>query len=168
MRTGNVLFSAVHFFVCVILLALGGSLVAVAKIDHLKILISSVVFEKASTLANAGYLVLAGAGILFFCLSLMHRGRSYSFKMKNNKVSMGKSLIQNYVEAYWKTLFPDTKLIPEVLIYHRNKIEVFAQLPDLKEEEQTQLLEKIENELGELFAEKLGYEKDFQLTISER
>ena len=40
MRTGNVLFSAVHFFIVLVILGIGGFFIALAKIPHVRFIFS--------------------------------------------------------------------------------------------------------------------------------
>jgi hypothetical protein len=165
MRTGNILFSAVHFFVVLAILAIGGFFIALAKIPHVQFLISELFSENPSLFLPIGIFTMVLGGILMIGLYAMNRKRYYRVRMKFDKADVDEAVIHKYVEKYWQEIFPGQKFTTGVLLYPNRKIEVIAEIPDMPEEEQIELLEKVEIELGGIFARNLKYDRDFDLTV---
>lgn len=165
MRTGNVLFSAVHLFVIFVILAIGVCFIALAKIPHVKFLISDLLSEKPEVCFSLGIFVLVLGCILLVGLYAMNRKRYYQVSMKGNKTKIDEAIIQKYVENYWQRIFPGQKFSAGVLLHPNRKIEIMAEIPNMPEEEQIELLEKVETELGGILAGNLKYDKEFELTV---
>lgn len=166
MRTGNVLFSAVHFFVFLLILSVGGFLIALSKMLSLRFLLSQCISDHYSLFLPIGIALMAFAGILFAGLYAMNRKRYYTVKMQCHKTGIDEALIQKYVEKYWKEKFPHHALSIGVILLPHQKIEVVAEIPPNSEEEQIEILAGVEKELGGIFAQQLGFKKDFTMTLS--
>lgn len=89
----------------------------------------------------------------------------YRIKSKSMHVAIDSSLIQNYLNTYWTELFPQHK-IPNEISLKNNQIHISANLPHLPLTDQKILLQKIEKELGQLFGNILGYNREFYLSLS--
>lgn len=93
----------------------------------------------------------------------MYKGRYFKIKMGASKVLVEESIISDYIKGYWKQIFPNEPANLEVIIHPKQTIEIVTHLTvDYSPE----LFSKIETELGLLLARKLGYTKDFLLTIT--
>lgn len=85
--------------------------------------------------------------------------------MSCNKTIIEEAVIEDYVKRYFSELFPLQEVLSEIIIKGPQNLEVVAHFPDMTEKEKEDLLQRIQNELGVLLARKLGYEKDFFLTL---
>lgn len=85
--------------------------------------------------------------------------------MKGAKVVIEEAIIKEYVEGYWKEIFHIERPDLKVIIHPTQRLEIVTKLPKAGDPEE--VLKRIENELGVLLARKLGYEKEFTLTIHE-
>ena len=86
--------------------------------------------------------------------------------MGTSKTLIDESIIREYVDSYWRTLFPKHNCKIDIVIHGANDLELITELPPTTEN-QEQLLTRIQNELGVILARMLGYEKEFTLTITE-
>lgn len=93
------------------------------------------------------------------------RRQYFHLKVQNQPVSVDSTLIQNYLKIYLNELFPE-KEIPFQVQVKKNKISVTIDLPYIQEEQQSALLDRIANELKELFSTFLGYKEHFYLSAS--
>jgi hypothetical protein len=165
MRTGNVLFSAVHFFVVLTVMALGGVCVAVAKIPLVQASLSYFISTHPEVFFPIGIAAFVLSVILLVGLYAMNRKQYLQVVMQSRNTSVDESLIGKYVSKYWQGLFPDYNYTAKVLVHPNQKIEVIAEIPQMEEDEQIELLERVEGELGSLFAKHLGYDREFNLTV---
>ena len=93
------------------------------------------------------------------------RRQYFHIKVQGQPVSVDSALIQSYVKTYLDDLFPG-KEIPFQLKLKKNKISVIVDLPAIDESQQSALLDRISDELRELFTSFLGYKHHFHLSAS--
>lgn len=93
------------------------------------------------------------------------RQRYYHLKSDQNPIIVDESIIEFYVNSYWKQLFPDRE-IPSRLTLQKNKISVTADLPYLPSDQQKPLLNRIKNDLDDTFTKLLGHRPEFSLFAS--
>lgn len=114
---------------------------------------------------------LAGLFFLFsfLCFALSFRWtrpRYYLFKMGGkNRASLSETALSSTLQIYWKRAFPEENISFQVQVFHQ-KIEVWATLPFTEQGKQKALLEKIEEELSEVFADLLNYRDEFTLVAN--
>ncbi len=97
---------------------------------------------------------------------LLNKKKYLTFKMNGSRILIDEAIIQDYLKQYWKETFPHYEIHSEVVFHYPQKLEIIAQLPKMEEEEKQHLLLRMQNELSVLLARKLGYEKEFFLTIN--
>ncbi len=161
MRLGNLLFSVVHLFVVVFVFSIGALLLGASYSMAFRISFVETVLEQPLL-----FTLLGGACTLlgFFLLIgfyAMHRRRYLTFEMNTNKTRIDESIVKDYVADYWNSQFK--RKVLDVVFHPKQKLEVIADLPDVEET----TLKRVEDELSVLLARRLGYERDFQLTIIE-
>jgi len=161
MRTGNLLFSAVQFIFVSMVLSLGAFLIGLANAPQLRSAIASLFLEKSNLFTLLGSVFLVIGFLLLIGFYSMQRGKYLRVEMKDRKMQVDIGVVKDYVASYWKTLYPDQDTHTEVWIYPDQKIELSFQIPNLPFEEQQVVLEKIEKDLGDLLAKKLGYDREF-------
>jgi hypothetical protein len=91
--------------------------------------------------------------------------RYYEIKAPCKPISVDEAVIQDYLNAYWRDLFPQT-VVPNQLTIKKNRIHLAADLPHIPLAEQKILLEKIKLDLSELFNSTFGYKDNFYLSLS--
>jgi len=165
MRTGHVLFSAVHFFVVLFLIAFGGCLLALPFAESVKMQLIHLIYYKANLLMWIGAAIVSFSSILFVFLYLLNR-RCF-LKLQTEKVSclIDEKVALDYVIHYWKEHFPDEET-PDVVVHHGKTLEVIARAPKTWEENAQKHLAMLEHQLGDELSFHLGYQQTFHLTLS--
>lgn len=108
--------------------------------------------------------ILVGAGIIFY-LSASLKKRYMKIKSSSNKAFyLEDTLFQDYMNAYWKEMFPQQE-IPSQVTIKKNKVMVTADLPYIPELEQKTLISRIEQDLKELFQNVLGYHQEYTISL---
>ncbi len=107
---------------------------------------------------------LIGATILLQVFFHMQK-RHYSIRSKNNSIYISEEIFQEYLNSYWKQLFPKNE-IPNEIALKKNKVHISAELPFMPIHQQKAILQRIENDLSELFNRLIGYRKEYVLSIS--
>lgn len=87
----------------------------------------------------------------------------YHIRSDNNAIIVDEAVIQQYLNAYWKELFPDSD-IPSRLTLKNNKIHIIVDFPYLPIGQQQLILERIKQDLRSKFADLLGYHNEFYLS----
>lgn len=112
-------------------------------------------------------------GFVFICVGLAiviyiilgTRRSYYRLKGGTQSVHIDEAVVQDYLDTYWKQLFPKTS-IPTRLQIKKNKIHLIADLPFIPHAEQKKVLERIKTDLTEIFGSFLGYREPFYFTAS--
>ncbi len=112
-----------------------------------------------------GISMLAIGVVTALNIMLGMRRHYFHIKVQGKPVSVDSALIHSYVKTYLEDLFPG-KEIPFQLQIKKNKISVTVDLPAIEENQQSALLDRISDELRELFTSFLGYKHHFHLSAS--
>jgi hypothetical protein len=165
----NALLSAVHLMVAFFVLCVGALFVAVSLLPHVRYILTDFLFSpKVTTLFYIGIAILVLGFLLFFGLYFLGRKRYFQIQMQCAKLDVDEQIIREYVSSYWKNLFSDCSKKVDVIVHSGRRLEIISEIPQLcQEEPREELLARIQNELGILLARRLGYEKEFILTLSE-
>lgn len=105
-----------------------------------------------------GCLLVAGALI-------QNRRHYYHVRMGDRTVQVDESVIEGYLDEYWRTLFPESQVTNRIRI-KREKIYITSDLPHLPFRQQKELLGRIDTDLSEIFSRVLDYRKEFWFTAS--
>jgi len=166
MRTENVLFSAIHFFVVFFVLLVGAFSLALSKLVTLRNLLMESLLARQSFFFVFGYVLLGVGMALLIGLFVLNGKRYYQIKMLPHRMSVDLPMIQDYLEEHWKRRFPHEKILFNVFYTPLKKIELIVEVPDsLSSEEQNELIQRAEKEIGSFFADKLGYVRAFNLIV---
>jgi hypothetical protein len=107
-------------------------------------------------------------GIAIAAYILINAKRKYyHIRSGNNAIKVDETIIQQYLDAYWKELFPGND-IPSRLTLKNNKIYITADFPNFPLAQQQLILERVKHDLRNTFAEMLGYHDEFYLSSSFR
>jgi len=122
---------------------------------------------------NPSFLVILSLSslVLAICLILgmykVAKKNFFQLSLKCPSVTIEEAIIKDYVDQYWKEIFPSSRIKSLVVLHSKHKLEIIANIPDLPFEERNDLFQRIQNELGVILARKMGYEKEFLLTITD-
>jgi hypothetical protein len=112
-----------------------------------------------------GTLLFLLAGFLLVILLQGEGRRAYRIEGNLGHIYLHEGVVTGYIERYWKAEFPEREIVSQVRI-RGDRIEIRADLPRVAEDEQQQIIKKVERDLAELFKETLGYKKEYLLAIS--
>jgi hypothetical protein len=110
------------------------------------------------------------AGIVIGLAMAIHvllnaRRQCYHLRSGNKSVTIDETVVKQYVDLYWKQLFPNND-IPNRLAIKNNIIYIHADFPYLPIEQQRPLLERVRQDLKSRFKKSMGYTEDFHLYAS--
>ena len=170
MRIESALLSLIHLFSLIFFIGTGCMALSAAVSSPLRGQVEGLIrwaegLLEPKTLAIIGVLFLSYGVILFVLLLLGYRKSFLRVSLKGPKVLIDRSIIQEYVSNYFKTLLPNETPPLEIIFHPKQKLEILTKLPESTDKEV--LLKRIENELGVLLARKLGYKEEFILTLHE-
>lgn len=169
MRLGNLLFSAIHLFVVFFIFILGVMSLLVPFSPGLRFSMTYLLAEQSSIFLWIGSFSVSLGTLFFIGLWRLNKKRYLQIKMQHNQTIIEEAIIKEYVQSYWKEMFPSIEPAFDIVIHPHQKLELITQnFPSLEEEQKESLFERVQSELGVLLARHLGYEKDFFLTISEK
>lgn len=117
----------------------------------------------AISLFGFAFLTIGTVMVMNFLLGMQRK--YYEFKIGQHSVNVDEELVNSYLQIYFKELFPSQE-VPCRLIIKQNRFHITADLPCVPSSQRSILLEKIKNDLNELFSNQLGYESDFYLSTS--
>lgn len=117
----------------------------------------------AISLFGFGFLIIGVFMLISLWLSL--KKKYYYIRVDSQAIAVDESIIQYYLEEYWKQLYP-AREIPSRLIVKRNKIKIIADLPYAPPEERKASIARIQNDLRDLLQRILGYSHNFVISLS--
>lgn len=155
----------VAFFI----LSLGALFVAISSYPHVRFILTSFLHSpKVDNLFYIGVTTLGLGVLLVIGLYFLGRKKTFQVQMQCLKTDIDKEIIREYVSVYWKGIFTGSHRKVDVALHPGGRLEIISEIPKFsQEEEREEMLFKIQNELGAVLARRLGYEKEFILTLSE-
>ncbi|MBI3211132.1 MAG: hypothetical protein HYZ47_00375 [Simkania negevensis] len=162
----HALFSALHLVVVFFFLFLGIFFIALPNAYGFRFHMSDLLLKNPEVFKKIGWFIFGGGVLLFFTFYFLNRKSYLELRMGTSKAMIEKPIVREYVGKYWQELFPGKKIPFDVRIHRKNRLEIIATFPD--EEEGEELLQRVEKELSLLLKERLGYDKLFYLTLTER
>ncbi len=109
-------------------------------------------------------LILIGLSIII-PVTLNARHNYYHLRTGPRSVKIDESIIQSYLDSYWRQLFPHSE-VPHRFTLKRNKIHLTADLPYIPADEQKELLLQIKEELEGMLRTFLGVQQPLSLSAS--
>ncbi|MFQ5730149.1 MAG: hypothetical protein ACE5GN_07295 [Waddliaceae bacterium] len=153
--------------VAIFFILLGIIFIMVPWLPAIRSHIISLLINNSVALSLFGIVSFTIGSAIAMNVILSARHRYYRIRSGANAVAVDETLIQQYLDSYWAKLFPNYD-VPSRLILKNNRIHMVVNLPYLPLSEQKPLLERVESDLSEGFANVLGYNKEFYLTASFR
>ena len=117
----------------------------------------------AISLFGLAFLTIGIVLVVNIILSTKHH--YYEFKVGNHPVRVDEELIQKYLQVYFDEIFPAQE-VPCQLTIKQNLIHVTADLPYVPALQRNVLVEKIQQDLKDLFSNQLGYNSNYYLSAS--
>ncbi len=165
MRKGKLLFSAVQFIFALLVILLGLFFVGLPEAPLLRYRLSLFFSNPTTSFAGVGYLILACGIFLLIGFCVMYKGRYYQLKMGSNRSSVDPAVIQQMVSRYCNQLFQGQDSGVQIRISSDEKLEIIFESLSVPLEEQEALFQKMEQGLSDLLYSKLGYRKEFLISV---
>ncbi|MCP5490895.1 MAG: hypothetical protein H7A42_07275 [Chlamydiales bacterium] len=167
MRSGNILFSAVHFFVILLILSLGGLLLALPYAETFRFQLAYYIYERPDLFKLIGAITLGFAVLLFLGFYLLNKRRFITVKMGPAMTQIDEKVVQDYVQDYWNEKQPSEEGVVDVVVQKGEILEIIVPIPKNWEGEVEEHLVQLQNDLGDRLSRRLGYYKEFYLTLSD-
>ncbi|EFB42660.1 MULTISPECIES: hypothetical protein [Parachlamydia] len=162
---GNLFYFLMNFVLALFFLLVGIACLLVSFFPQMRIEILRLITDGTWIIFSAGAIFVLISCTIFFQLFLTSRRKSYVIRSGKNAVEVDQSLIEEYLNLYWRQVFPHHAIPTQVQI-KKNQIYLTADLPFMPEEEQGTFLKQFEENISELFTRTLGYRNDFYLSIN--
>lgn len=159
------IYSLISFLIALFFILLGCICILIPWSSTIRQEVISLITDHSLTISLFGFSFIAIGIAVAVQILLASRRTYYQYKVDNNHVQIDESIIQRYLESYWQELFPN-QIIPCHITVKGNKINVTADLPHVPDQQQEDLLIGIQQELGDIFGDFLGYRDEFHLAIN--
>ncbi len=164
-KMAHFFYSLITFLIAIFFILLGiiGILIPWSSTIRGEVIDSIAEHSVAISLFGLSFIAIGIAVVMNILLS--SKTSYYQFIVGKNHVYVDEAIIQSYLREYWKEIFSGQE-IPNRITLKGNKINVVVDLPYVEPQQQTQLLDKIQRELTEIFDDMLGYRQQFHLSVS--
>jgi hypothetical protein len=161
----NLFYSLITFVIAIFFIMLGMVSMMIPWFSGVRTDLIQFILEDSLTISlfGLGFLIIGLAIATNVILSM--KRRHYYIRSDNRTVSVDETIIEEYLNSYWKQLFPDRE-IPCHLVLKKNVIYIHTDLPHLPNSQQKLLLDRIKTDLRNMFAKFLGYHREFHLYAS--
>lgn len=123
------------------------------------------ILENSIAISLFGFVFLVLGITLLINLSSITKRRYYYVRGGQRAIIVDEAILQHYLESYWKELFP-LHDVPHHLVIKKNKIRIIADLPYTETDERKPLLDRIQDELGDILNRVLGYSQELVLAVN--
>lgn len=161
----NFFYSLISFIVAIFFILLGIISVILPWSPGVRTMLVQFILEDSLLIFLSGFgLIVIGIALIIHAIFSFKR-HYYVIRSDGKLLSIDESLFQDYLNSYWKQLFPNLE-VPNRVEIKKNKIYIYADLPDTPLPQQKTLLERIENDLSEIFIRIFGYRNEFIISVS--
>jgi hypothetical protein len=162
---GHLFFLMISYILALFFLTLGLLCAVIPWSDGMRALVLDFLQHNWVMLFLFGVGCLVVGMTILLNLSMSSRRRHYTVRTGPYLVAVDKDLVTSYLQAYFQGRYPKREIPCNVTI-KSDRLQIAADLPTTPLEEQKSLLKKIENDLQELLAARLGYYRPLRLYIS--
>ena len=161
----NWFYSSLAFCTALVLLLLGVVGMVIPWLPAIKESLLRFIEEDRLVITLIGFTLLVLGSLLITYLLARSKRRYYTIRSGNNSIAVHEYVLHEYLHSYLKQLFPEND-IPFRLVIKRQKLLITADLPHMPAPEQSSLIGRINEDIGELLAKKIGYTRPFYLSVS--
>ncbi|MBF5058563.1 hypothetical protein [Candidatus Neptunochlamydia vexilliferae] len=157
MKTKDLLFSAVHFFVTCFIIGVGVLFLTLPYAAHLRVALVNFLLEPGEACRLIGASILGFGSLLFIAIFRLNRRNFLAL----DSADIDKGVIQEVALDHFQQKFPDEEWSFDVAVHPKGRLEIFTSgMGQLEEEE-------FEGEWKTFLGERLHYFKPFTLTFVE-
>lgn len=161
----NLFYSLISFIIALFFILLGIIGVMVPWSPGVRTDLVQFILDDSLAISLFGFTSIVVGLAIAINILLNTRRQYYHIRSDSNAIAVDETVIQQYLNTYWKQLFPNND-IPNRLTLKNNKIHITVDFPHLPLSQQQVLLERIKNDLSQTFANMLGYHSEFYLSAS--
>lgn len=158
-------YSLINFIVALFFIMMGVISVLMPWFPAMRVDFIKFLLENSMAITLFGLCFLTIGIYLVISIILGAKRHYYEFKVGQNLVTVDEDLIQKYLQVYFSEIFP-TQEIPCGLTIKQNLLHITADLPYVPSSQRDVLLEKIKQDLKNIFGQHLGYDSDYYLSAS--
>lgn len=161
----NFFYYLISFFIGLFFLMLGIICIILPWSPSIRTGIIEFILENSTAISLFGFGFLVIGIMLMVNLYLSSKRHYYYIRVGRRSISIDEEIIRQYLQTYWKQLFPYEE-IPTRLVMKKNRIKVVAELPHIPLGEQKLFVERVQDDIQDIFSRSLGYPHDFLLSLS--
>lgn len=159
------IYSLISIIITLFFILMGAIAIIIPWSEAVRIRLVQFITEDALAISLFGFALLVIGLSSLANIIVNVKKKTYRIKSDSGLIDIEESVIQDYVNAYCKKLFPDHD-IPCRLVVKDNKIHLSIDFPNVPENDQKDLLNRIKTDLKGTFARILGYRDQFYLTAT--
>jgi hypothetical protein len=138
----------------------------IGKVPHMKLMFWKFLASNPSLFSVLGTSLIAVGALLFVIVFTLYKKVFYQVKMNAQDVQINPGLIETYVKKCMQEVFLKSPSYCEVVVRKDQTLEILTKLSSSSMEEHEKALALLEKKIGDLLKEKIGYQKEFFLTVS--
>jgi hypothetical protein len=167
MRTAHRLLMAWMAFLLLIQGGIGVFIFCLGLSDQQRLRVSQWIMDSSTQMFFIGGLLTLLAILLVAVTIRFDRKEYYQVKMGffGLATEVDLDVVRSLVGRYWQTHFPSVNPQIDALLRSDQTLELFVELPKVSSEERTEVMQRIESDLGRQFARHLGYRRPFLITV---
>ena len=109
-----------------------------------------------------------GFGLLLFIgFYLLNKRRFLTVKMGPALTRIDEAIVHDYVQDYWREKHASDEGVVDVVVQKGEVLEIIVPAPRDWEGEVEEHLQRLQNDLGDRLSRRLGYYREFYLTLSD-
>lgn len=161
----NILYSLISLAVALFFIVLGVLSMLLLFSPYVRNSLVQFILENSVMLFLFGFSFLVIGIAIVAHVIIGAQKKHYYIKSNNHSIYISEDVFQEYLDNYWKQLFPNQD-VPNQVELKKDKIHITAELPFVPIPEQKKIITRIERDLSELFNRLIGYRKEYILSLS--
>jgi len=134
---------------------------------HLRKWFVKSLIESKMAMFSLGLVFLAFTLLLIFTIVRLSRRRELVIPTKGGRVVLNQKVFEDYLQQYWQRLFPN-HVVDQKVVMKKDHVKIIVDFPPVPKGDEQKILDKVHDDLGDLFQKIVGYEGEFELTYSFR
>ena len=165
MTARQALISSLHLLFVFLLFGTGFFFVSLAYLPDLRVYIADAILFHPDVCTQLGVLLFGLSLLLLLGLYSLNRGKFIRFVMGRHLVEVKEKVVRETIELFLKKRLPKLSLV-DFEIAGNARFELKVAVNKGEDPEKTEeLLKRAENDLADLFLDRFGYSKPFNLSI---
>lgn len=165
MRTANLFFSALHFFLVLIILALGGFFLSFPYTESFRYNLTYYLYHYPEFFKLTGSMVMGFGLLLFIGFYRLNKRCFLTIETRPITTLVDEGIIQDWIQNYWKAKYPGKEIGVDIVVQKGVVLQIFLPLPEDCEKEGKEFLASLQSDLADQLFHLLGYRREFYITL---